>query len=274
MDFTIAQNVTAIGAGDTAPATGTKGEFTSGNPATNTPATVLPGYQMNAIVEEIINAITSSGQTPSNTNNAQLAGALHGRLLNVQIFSTSGTHTYTPTSGTTSVIVEVQGGGGPGCGSPATGTGQTSQGGNGSSGSYARKRITSGFSGVTITVGAGGVGALGTVGTNGGASSFGTIVSAAGGFSGVNQGSTSTPSYFVPAATSPAAPSTGDINIQGAAGGNNFTTNLMGIISAAPYGMFAAGFGAAGFGFPNGASSPAIAGSNGQGGIVIVWEYS
>lgn len=78
MDYTIAPNVTAIGAGDTAPATGTKGEFTSGNATTNTPATVLPGYQMNALVEENINVIVAAGLTPSSTNNAQLLQAVKG----------------------------------------------------------------------------------------------------------------------------------------------------------------------------------------------------
>lgn len=76
MDYTIASGVTAIGSGDTAPVSGTEGEFTEGNPATSTPATVLPGYQMNAIVQEIRNSIVAAGLTPSRTNNAQLAAAL------------------------------------------------------------------------------------------------------------------------------------------------------------------------------------------------------
>lgn len=76
MDYTIASGTTAVGSGDTAPATGTPGEFTNGNPSTGTPATVLPGYQMNALVQEIRNAIVAAGITPSKSDNTQLAAAI------------------------------------------------------------------------------------------------------------------------------------------------------------------------------------------------------
>lgn len=78
MDYTIATNTVAVGSGDTAPATGTPGEFTVGNPATNTPATVIPGYQLNALVQEIRNAIVGAGIAPDKTNNAQLLAAIKG----------------------------------------------------------------------------------------------------------------------------------------------------------------------------------------------------
>jgi len=80
MDYTIATAVTGIGDGDTAPATGTKGEFTNGNPATSTPATVLPAYQMNALVQEIINTIVGASLTPSKSNNAQLLAAIQALI--------------------------------------------------------------------------------------------------------------------------------------------------------------------------------------------------
>ena len=76
MDFTIASNTTAVGAGDAAPASGTVGEFTNGNPATSTPATQLPAYQMNAIVQEIVNLIEGGGLTPDKANNAQAVAAV------------------------------------------------------------------------------------------------------------------------------------------------------------------------------------------------------
>lgn len=77
MDYTIAPNTTAIGAGDGPPTTGTPGEFTEGNPASSTPATVLPAYQMNAIVEEIIAVIKAAGLTLDRTNTAQLLAAIN-----------------------------------------------------------------------------------------------------------------------------------------------------------------------------------------------------
>src|SRR5690606_12165825 len=92
----------------------------------------------------------------------------YGKLLNVQVFSTPGTFTYTPTAGTKSVVVEVVGAGGAGGGAQATTSGTVSVGGGGGSGGYAKGWIVSGFSGVTVTVGAGGVGVLGQAGGNGG----------------------------------------------------------------------------------------------------------
>lgn len=76
MDYTIASGVTAIDSGDTPPVSGTPGEFTEGNPATSTPATRLPAYQMNALVREIRNAIVAAGLTPDRTNTGQLAAAI------------------------------------------------------------------------------------------------------------------------------------------------------------------------------------------------------
>lgn len=159
--------------------------------------------------------------------------AASGTLKNIQYFTTAGTATYTPTTGTNFVIVEVVGGGGGSSGGggtssfgalvSATGgsvrsTTALSSGGTGSSGDlnmtgtsglyssastvtmsisggfsflegygigsyavtaagaasgggagggYARKKITSGFSGVTITVGAAGTGAGITSATSG-----------------------------------------------------------------------------------------------------------
>jgi hypothetical protein len=77
MDRVIATNSVAV-PGDVAPVSGTPQSFTSGNPATSTPATVLPAYQMNALQEEIRNAIVGGGLTPDRTNNAQLWAAIQG----------------------------------------------------------------------------------------------------------------------------------------------------------------------------------------------------
>lgn len=252
--------------------------FTSGIlPSANLNKVLRQASIMSAVLADYI--VQASGQPAIDDGTtatllANLTLGTSGRLLNWQIFTGVGTHTYTPTTGTASVIVEVQAGGGPGCGTPATGAGQTSLGGNGSSGSYAKKRITSAFSGVTITVGAAGVGASGGVGTNGGASSFGTLVSAAGGICGNNVGATSTANYFVPQVSAPAAPTTGDINVVGSVPGNNFVTATMGIIQASAQTLFAGSYGGGGYGFPNPPSTGALTGSNGQQGIVIVWEYS
>ena len=99
------------------------------------------------------------------------AASASGALLNIQYFTTAGTATYTPTTGTNSVIVEVVGGGGSGGTATILGTA------GGGAGGYARKKITSAFSGVTITVGAAAT-----------TSSFGALVSATGGGNGSGNG--------------------------------------------------------------------------------------
>lgn len=121
-----------------------------------------------------------------------------GTLVNTQYFTT--TATYTPTTGTNFVIVEVVGGGsgsksgfttavaggsggtssfgalvsatggsggtaittgGSGSGGDINISGGANTNGSGAGGGYARKKITSAFSGVTVTVGAGGTGGTG-----------------------------------------------------------------------------------------------------------------
>jgi len=103
-----------------------------------------------------------------------------GRLLGTQTFNTAGTFTYTPTPGTAFVIATVVGGGGAGGGSGITGAGACAAGAGGAYGASGQGLYTSAFAGVTVTVGAGGVGIAG-IGPSGGASSFGALLSAPGG---------------------------------------------------------------------------------------------
>lgn len=107
-----------------------------------------------------------------------------GSLLNVRVFTSSGT--YSPTPGTNSVIVEVYGGGGSGGGCVAPPSGQGAAGSGGGSGAFASGRFTSGFeNGVNVTVGAGGPSnGPGRAGSSGGTSSFGSLISAPGGTAG------------------------------------------------------------------------------------------
>ena len=70
---------------------------------------------MNALVQEIRNVIVGAGLTPSKSNNAQLLAALgslygHGRLLNIQYKTSTGT--YTPTNVTNAVHFRMGLGGG------------------------------------------------------------------------------------------------------------------------------------------------------------------
>jgi hypothetical protein len=97
-------------------------------------------------------AITDERSLYSLGSSGSTGGGGVGGLLNVQVFSTPGTYTYTPTAGTTKIIVEVQGAGGPG-GWATSDTSRPGVGSGGGGGAYAKSFLTSGFSGVTIIVG-------------------------------------------------------------------------------------------------------------------------
>lgn len=76
MDRIIADNSVPFAGRDIAPITGTPQYATSGNPATNTPATTFPAYAWNAIQEEILAVITAAGIAFDRANNAQLLAAI------------------------------------------------------------------------------------------------------------------------------------------------------------------------------------------------------
>lgn len=68
-------NSTAAAALPAPSAAGTQGYFTNGVPGT-TPRTVLDADYMNMVMMELINAVKTSGQTPSKTNYNQLTQAI------------------------------------------------------------------------------------------------------------------------------------------------------------------------------------------------------
>lgn len=207
-----------------------------------------------------------------------------GRLLNTQTFSTAGTFTYTPSPGTRYVIVEVQGAGGGGGGAPATTSAQVSASSGGGGGSFAKSRITSAFAGVTVTVGAAGVGGASGAnnGSPGGTSSFGSLVSAPGGNGGLALAATAPPtSRGGVAASSPPVganiessigqPGNGTSIISLTVGNNGFGGSSV----KGPAGAGAGGSpGVGGAGISQFASQAAIAGFNGGNGLVVVWEYA
>lgn len=214
-----------------------------------------------------------------------------GGLIGVQVFTTAGTSTYTPTAGANTYVAEVIGGGGGGGGAALTAGGQAACGGAGGAGGYARKRgLISAISGATITVGAKGTG--GTAGANngtaGGTSSIGAVVSATGGGAGTGMAAQAGTAFQV--AASNGTGSSGDINssgIQGAPsliytagngysgmGGSSFYGTGGNTTTAGAAGNAAGGYGSGGSGANNNASQAARAGGNGTPGLVIIWEYA
>lgn len=202
-----------------------------------------------------------------------------GRLIGTQYFTSAGTSTYTPTAGTVYVIVEVWGAGA---------SGARSGGGNacgGGAGGYSRKKITSSFSGVTVTVGAKGASqtSSGVSGNNGSTSSFGAHCSATGG----TGGAIST-AFTNGAIAAPGIGSGGDLNLAGgygyyqsANGGSDQTSGaggappmLGGNVMNTSNGTNASGIAANNpGGGGTGGSGSSNSGSGGDG-LVIVWEYS
>jgi len=260
--------------------------------------TAIGGYPNGAVVASAVTAGLSWRSTAdNNTTNPDTGGAgwvlaAPGRLLNVQVFTTPGTATYTPTAGTASIEVTVLGGGGGGGGTQATSAGYFAVGAPGSAGALSIGRIASGFAGATVTVGA--AGAAGAAGNNagggGGTSSFGAVISALGGAGGNGGAQTNTGTQPVCA---PGSIGSGGsiLNVAGAAGSVGLaspTTSLLwsGAGGSSPYGAGApnqagVGAGLAGQGFGSGggpahasASQAAFAGGAGTGGLVIVQEYS
>lgn len=214
-----------------------------------------------------------------------------GRLLGVKVFTSSGI--YTPTPGTASVIVELLGGGGAGGGIPSA-AGSGAAGGGGGGGGYGRKRITSGFSGVTVTIGSGGTGVLNNVGGNGATSSFGALMTALGGTGG-GVGSTTTSSAIpVGAQGSGGLTTLADVSRKGGSGGTGLisstfaqggvggdtmfapqTQSNVNIVTGVSAGNPAAANSGAGGTSAVGLNSGVTAsGGNGGSGLCIVWEYA
>lgn len=217
-----------------------------------------------------------------------------GRLLNIQVFYSSGI--YNPTPGTKKVIVEMVGGGGGGAGAAAADSNSIAIGGPGGAGSYAKAQFTSGFSGVNVIVGSGGMGGTTSnpYASIGGSSSFGNLVSAAGGDSGKPAGPSNSFPFSTVAATVSAGVSgsgvivgtpgegasssialSAAVAISSPGGSSHFGAG--GFINAyGANGTDGAGYGAGGGPVATSTGKPntALAGGNGSMGIVIVWEYA
>lgn len=221
---------------------------------------------------------------------------LAGRLIGKQIFTASGTYTATP--GTTSVIVEVQAPGGGSGGCVATAASQWAAGRSGGGGGYALKRLTSGFDGQTVTIGAPGIAAVAgdNGGGNGGVTSFGAIITCNGGGGGGGSGpSAQTSGGFIQNPAAGGSASGGDINIPGGSGSVPFAVGVNAVVIG-PGGASFLSTGAAmrtvvnnntngqspAGGYGGGASGPAqcngvfsaVGGAVGGPGIVIITEFA
>ena len=212
-----------------------------------------------------------------------------GRLLNVQVLSGAGT--YTATVGTNKVRVRAVGGGGAGGGAASTAAGNVSGGVGGGAGASVEGVYLTGFSGVSYSVGVGGVGVSAAAGGNGGTTTFGALITAPGGTGGGFQGNTLPPLYLGRSGNSSISTGGNVFNSEGIGGGpltaplTTFVTSGEGGASifgagAGPRGNTGAGVaavskGAGGSGAAALPSNPStFAGGNGAAGTIIVEEYA
>jgi hypothetical protein len=234
-----------------------------------------------------IKSLTGGFVFPDNTT--QLTSATSGRLINVQVFTASGT--YTPTTGAASAIVDAVGGGGGGGGTGGVTSGTNSAASQcGGGGGFVRTRLTT-LASTAITIGAGGTSgaAGGGTGGTGGDTKFGTILVANGGAGGTGFGASTNPSNGVGASGGGASGGT-IFNVRGQpASATNYSvaTNyvIYGVGGCSPYGSGAtaglngagvagSGYGVGGGGNVNTSSSSGFAGGVGTPGIIIIFEYS
>lgn len=288
--------------------------FTDGNAVGGIPATDLEAAWFDHVQEELANAVEAAGLTLDPSNRAQLVSAIRtlgvsqatGRLLRTTLYrNNAGTlqasvnggafanvsSTFTPLAGTAAVDVEVQGAGGGSGGTTTCSASQVSQSGGGGSGAYGRGYFTSGFSGVTVTVGLAGLaGAVGGSGGSGGTSSFGALITAPGG-SGSTGAAASVATNFYGGGVGGAAGSGGYINSGGAYGtvgmniggaigiGGNGAPSVFGgggppqATTTGP-GNVGPSYGAGAGGALTVPSGTGSVGSQGAYGVVIVREYA
>lgn len=225
---------------------------------------------------------------------------ISGRLLNIQVFTSSGT--YTPTSGTKKIRVRLVGGGGGG-GSAAgnTNANWVSLGTGGSAGTYGESTIidATSITTVSVTVGNGGGGGFaGSAGNAGGSSSFGAYIVAPGGAAGGAGGSNSVTTPVFIADGPPTGNCTGTsvlVNIpgggylgqvtssgttgqgmKGSAGGSSFIGIGGGASQVNTVARSGSGYGSGGAGgvAAQVVSTNVAPGGSGATGIVIVEEYA
>ncbi|MDF7658293.1 phage tail protein [Erwiniaceae bacterium L1_54_6] len=207
-----------------------------------------------------------------------------GRLINVQIFTSSGT--YTPTTGTTKIVVEVQGAGGGGGSASASSTSTASVATGGGAGAYAKSILTTVPTSQAVVVGTGG-----TAGIAGGYSSFGSIVASGGAAGGNNLSSSWSSGVILSRGAQTATASGGNlINSIGGSGGDAIYSNMGNCLSGAggdsflSKGAFKIGggsgngatavLGAGGSGANATQTTTQYTGGSGGAGIVIIWEYA
>ncbi|OZP19564.1 phage tail protein [Escherichia coli] len=214
-----------------------------------------------------------------------------GRLLNIQVFTASGTVTKTP--GAKKWRIKCLGAGGGSSAAPATGSNEVSVGSGGGAGAYAEGIYdVSSITTASVVIGSGGAGGTaGSIyGADGGTSSVGSFISSPGGRAGLPAGPANPP--FQPVANNNSDGPTG-WNIVGSSGagvepavavaysyaaGSRGSNSIFGVGGSVPALNSPAnpggGYGSGASGCSNGPSQSAKSGAAGRPGIVIIEELA
>ncbi|MCM0911657.1 phage tail protein [Klebsiella pneumoniae] len=214
-----------------------------------------------------------------------------GRLLNIQVFTASGTVTKTP--GAKKWRIKCLGAGGGSSAAPATGSNEVSVSNGGGSGAYAEGIYdVSSITTASVVIGSGGAGGTaGSIyGADGGASSVGSFISSPGGKAGLPAGPANPP--FQPVANNNGNGPTGwnIVSSSGAgaepaaavaysyAAGSRGSNSIFGVGGSVPAINNPAnpggGYGSGASGCSNGPSQSAKSGAAGRPGIVIIEELA
>jgi hypothetical protein len=168
------------------------------------------------------------------------------QLRQILYFTSNGTFTKADYPWLQAIRVRCQGGGGGGGGAGTTGASQQNIGGSGGGGVYAESFITdiAGLAdSITVTRGAGGAGgaAGNNAGADGGASSFGSLVSANGGIAGRLGEALASSGVVVNSNNANATIGTGDLVIPGNSAENRVFLGTIAVTEAVPGSSFLGG---------------------------------
>jgi len=226
---------------------------------------------------------------------AQLQSALlaasPGRLLGVQVFTSSGTYTPGTYNGVKarSARVRAIGAGGGGGGAASTTSTTTAVGIGGGYGAYGECFIPTLAASYPITIGAGGAGgtSAGGNGGSGGATSIGGIMVCPGGQGGPGGLQALPPYIYGTTAVQPSVTGTGQIIVAGKTGQGTYGVALSAGSFVGGFGgdtIFGGGghgasqpgqgFGSGGAGAASGGGTPGLGGGAGANGYLIVEEYA